>query len=282
MGGIGMGLGIEAVAPPEGKKRSTPRALHKALTASMRNAVWSRCGRGFLRPVAGSYLSDEVADGYRDRLYSFSETELVWGFMDHAGCCSGSMCACFHWWQVLLCVGRKRYDRMAAGRGWRITEPQKSPAATVLSVDYPLIDYRGTPMCVPPFVLGKIGWEDEWGGPFWDDGSPRPQLADLDPKEREDVLAAAIAGRCRCRVCRDVFLYLCPKPGLLERAWLRTAEPAVQEACAEAAAELLAGDWTPRTEPRGAHAAVCALFADSGLEPLALAGLSFRVVRARG
>lgn len=280
MGGIGTYVNIEAVDPPAGKRRSTPRALHRAINKSISDNIWRRCGYGWLRQTAGNYLQEEIGDNYHEGIFSSSEAELSWGFMDHAGCCSGSSYACYHWYDACLAGLRERYDKMAAGRGWRITSEQPNLHASLLSSSYPLASLAGKPTCVPAFALGRIDWEDRWGGPFWDDGAPRPTMADLSGKDRDGIVRAAITGRCQCGVCVTLLQYY--QASLLEsleEAWLRTGDAALQALCKAAAEELRAGDWTADATPTGAHAAVCEALGDSTLDPADVAGICFRVVQ---
>ena len=278
MGGIGTYVNIEAAEPPAGKRRSTPRALHKAINKSISDYIWRRAGYSWLRQTAGNYLYEDISDNYHDGIFSWSETELSWSFKDHAGCCSGSSYACYHWYVACLAGLRERYDKMAAGRGWRITTAPSNLHAVLLSSNYPLAELSGKPTCVPAFELGQVGWEDDWGGPFWDDGSPRPTLADLSGKNRERIVRVAISGRCQCGVCVTLLQHYPSSPlESLEKAWRRTGDEAIQALCKTAAEALRAGDWAAGTPPSGAHAAVCEALEDSALDPTDVAGICFRV-----
>ncbi|MEZ4238996.1 MAG: hypothetical protein R3F59_23150 [Myxococcota bacterium] len=149
MGGIGTGLTIAAAEPPSGKKRSTPRALHTAMSRSILDIVWKRCGWGAFRGTAGDYLAMERAD-QRDRdLWQATETEVSWAFMDHAGCCNGSSQACYHWFNRCLAAYRERWDKMAAGRAGLIVPPAVEAAAVLFDTDTPLVGAGGQPYCVP-------------------------------------------------------------------------------------------------------------------------------------
>lgn len=238
MGGIGTGVRLEAVEPPAGKKRSTPRALHTAISRAILDRIWKGNVRGAFRGTAGMYLGEERSEGVRSGLWDASPTELGWAFMDHAGCCNGSSQACWHWFHVALVSQRARWDKMAAGRGWRITDPVKAPTAALFGVDYPLVDMGGQPMCVPRLPWGKPDWDDDWSGPFWDDGSPRPtRLSAIDEPGRTAVTRAAITGMCACGLCAQDRPWRWDQSELpvLADAWLALGEDA---RCTELAAEV--------------------------------------------
>lgn len=144
MGGVGTYLNIEPAELPEGKRRAAPRSLHRSINKSVKDTVWRQCGYGWLRQTADGYLSEEIADGYRDGLFEASESELSWIFKDHAGCCSGSSSACLHWYAVCLAALRDRYDRVCLSflgnsrrysplesleRAWRRTGDERLQAA---------------------------------------------------------------------------------------------------------------------------------------------------------
>lgn len=281
MGGIGTYIEIEPIDPPPGKKRSTPRALHTTIGKAILDRVWKRCGHGAFRSTAGEYLYDEKAGSKRNDLWSARDNQLSWAFMDHAGCCSGSSRACSHWFDVCLAGYRDRWDKMAANRGHHITTRARSSMAALCGNPYPLVAHGEQPLCVPGFPPGQLDWEDAWSGPFWNDGDPRPVLADFDEKSRQASVHAALTGMCTCGVCRA----LRPWSGReqspvapLERAWLALAESDERRAlAAEVRAEVAAhADWA--TRPEGPPALV-RLSEQLGEPPLPweLAGMCFRL-----
>ncbi len=284
MGGIGISLGIEPVAPPAGKQRSTSRALHRALNKSIRTYIKRRCKGPWLRQTAGHYLDKEIAAGYKEGLFTWSSSELTWGFRDHSGSCGASSHVCYHWYAMCLTALRPRYDKMAAVRGWRITADPASPDLRLVSNRFPIARMDRRAMCIPAFVLGELRWENQWTGPFWDLGAHRPRISNMSEGARRNALFAAVTGRCMSKVCtslvggkvstRSVKRY--------EKAWLRTRDEGLQQACLRAARELANSEWTAKDEPVGAHGEVCKLLADCKMRPLDVAGFCFRVATRLG
>ena len=254
MGGVGTFLEIETAELPEGRKRSTPRALHTAISRAILDRIWSGCSYGAFRHTAGEYLSDERSDAKEHDLWSATPTELSWTFMDHAGCCNGSSEACYHWFSVCLTGFRERWDKMAATRGFRITTPAWPAAAVLFGVAYPLVAHGNQPLCVPGFAPGKLDWKDEWGGPFWDDGAPRPRLSDFDPADRAVVVHAALTGICTCAVCRELKPWSLARRSpveTLEKAWLALSENAALRARASVVRTEVSGYDAWRGQPGG-------------------------------
>jgi hypothetical protein len=284
MGGIGLSLEIEPAPVPASKKRGTPRALHRAISRAVLDRIWRRCSYGAFRSTAGMYLSEEQSDGYADDLWTATTSELSWAFMDHAGCCNGSSNACYHWFKVCLHALRERWDKMAAGRGYRIVSPAGPATAALFGDDYPLFDFNSQPLCIPRFELGKLDWEEGWGGPFWDDGSPRPRLADFKGSDRDAVFSAAIAGTCWCGVCwslRGAGLQARSSADVLSAAWLRVGEDADLRSAAAEVRDEVAGFGAWHTEPAGPPALqrFAARFSAPRPEPWELAGICFQIRR---
>jgi hypothetical protein len=204
MGGIGLSIDIKQAKLAEGKKRSTTLSLHKAVSTSIVNKIWTRCRYGAFRSTADMYLSEEKGDGYHEHLWEASDDDLSWSFMDHAGCCNGSSWACYHWFEVALHAYRESFDSMAAGKGYQITSPKKPNLVLLFSCDYPLFAAEKQPYCMTSFTLAKLDWEEDWNGPFWDDGSPRPKIADFSGEMLNAVTRCAITGLCECGVCYEL------------------------------------------------------------------------------
>lgn len=162
MGGIGASIGIAEAEPPAGKRRSTPRALHTAISRAILDRVWKWCAYGAFRGTAGTYLVEERSEGVRRGLWGASPTVLDGCFMDHAGCCNGSSWACWHWFHATLVHQRPRWDRMAAARGWRITDPARPAGAALFGLSYALVEMGRQPMCVPRWRWGTSTWGDAW------------------------------------------------------------------------------------------------------------------------
>jgi hypothetical protein len=284
MGGVFTSVQLKAIEAPVGKKRSTLLALHKAISKSILDKIWRRCSYGAFRATAGSYLSDEQGDGYRGSLWEATADELSWSFMDHAGCCNGSSSACYHWFELCLTANRESFDKMAAARGYQLIFPPRVLQIVLLSCDYPLLSADTQPYCVPAFSLGKLDWEEDWNGPFWDDGSPRPKLADFSGHSLDEMTRTALTGLCCCGLCYSLrytvgFTHLSDLQQLKE-AWLLCSSKTKQKEVVAVAKALrsFSGWEQQKTGPAELHKMSSSLGKIS-LQWWELAGLCCRIAR---
>lgn len=220
MAGIGTSLSVEAVDPPAGRRRSTPMALHKALTKGLVRSIRRKNG-DFGRYTTGDYLGEEVYDSYDEGRWWATDTRLDWSFKDHGGCCSGSAQACYHWLILALDGRRESLDKMAAARGWRITTRKASTVALSLATTYPMMrTASGEVVCLPALSLGETEYESASLGAFFDEGGPRMDIAGFGLRANE-ALRVALSGRCRCGTCSSTLFSALPTAEVLVEAWMR-------------------------------------------------------------
>ena len=288
MGGVGLAIEIKEAKLAEGKGRSTPRALHRAISTSILSKIWKRCRYGVFRQTAGNYLSEERGDGYLKNLWSASNEELAWGFMDHAGCCSGSSEACYHWFKVALNAYRVSLDSIAAKKGYEISAPRKANIGLLFSCAYPLFSAEKQAYCVTSFSLAKLDWEEDWNGPFWDEGSPRPKIADFSGKLLDAIKRCTITGLCECEICcelrREEEFTTGSELRKLEDAWIRiSSDKKLIEAAGVIQADLMAlPDSNKKHTRSGSLQELSKTLGEAAPEWWELAGICCRVVdRAR-
>ncbi len=190
MGSVGFSI---SYASPQPLSDGDRRALHAAVWEVLTEYMAAYMGAQACKKVWDDYIAELPVD---ERFAHPSEHALTYFFPDHAGCCSCSMEAAFHWSQLAYACQHDRVSQvlqdhgaMPSGDPPRLAElVYAHPAMMLVCVDEALYTMSTT----PDFDSDDDG--------LWGDNT-HVAFTDLDDDTRARLRSLAERGMCACAMC---------------------------------------------------------------------------------